>query len=146
MIPPRSLHFGLLLHGLVKNGPVEIGKPSEKAGHLCIDERRLLAKYDSSTSSPWSFTFRPQDIRTLVEDYSSAGLFGNYVCLICGSDSICVLRSDEVFQLLSTEDPQQSQTIRVRKSKGCCLRVSGSEGQLEPAIAANRFPDIFFQN
>ena len=145
MLPHRHQHFGPLLCGLVKHGPVKIEKASAKAGHFHMGGRRLLAKYASASSSAWGFTFRPEDVRTLVADHASAGFF-SYLCLICGSDFICVLRSDEAFDLLSTDVRQKSQTIRVRRSYGCCLRVSGSEGQLDRTVPANRFPSFLAKN
>jgi hypothetical protein len=140
MLPQRDQHYGPLLHGLIKNGPIKIGKASPKAGHLRVGEQRLLAKYSSAPSSAWSFTFRPEDVRTLATDHASVGLFGSYVCLVCGLDAICVLRSDEVFDLLSAAKISKTQTIQVQKSAGCCLRVSSSETQSEHVIPANRFP------
>ena len=142
MLPRRDQQFGPLLCGLVKRGPVEIGKASDKAGHLRVGDRRLLAKYASSDNSPWTFTFRPDDVQTLIADYTSAGLFGSYLCLICGSDFICVLRSGEVFELLSTEGLQHTQTIQVQRSAGCSPVVSGSEGQLDRRVPAKRFPTL----
>lgn len=145
MLPQKDQRFGPLLCGLVKHGPVKIGKASDKAGHLRVGGRSLLAKYATGAASAWRFTFRPEDVRTLVDDRTSAGFF-SYLCLICGVDSICVLQNDEVFQLLSADDPQKSQTIQVRRFTGCSMRVSGSEGQLDRTVPTNRFPSSLIEN
>lgn len=142
MLSQRDQRFGPLLCGIIKRQSVKIGKASDKAGHFHINDNTcLLAKYAAGGSSAWRFTFRPEDVRALVADHDRTGLFPSYLCLICGSDFICLLRSEEVFELLSTDAPQKSQSIQVQKYSGCCLRVSGSEGQLDRTVPANRFPE-----
>lgn len=146
MISVRDQYEGAVLRHLARHSQYEkVIDLKDRHGHFRLNEKSyLLVKYSSSSVSPWRFTLRPDDLRTLVRDQNRAGLFGgSYVCLICGSRKVCVLNIDELGRILDL-DGDSAQTIVVRHRPRSSLSVSGSDGRLKRKIPASRFPTLLF--
>ncbi|MCS3827401.1 hypothetical protein GGP85_002871 [Salinibacter ruber] len=147
MISTRDPYDGIVLRSLAKYGePFQIADLGDKAGHFCLNEDAfLLVKYAARNQSPWQFTFHPDDINTLVDDYKEGGLFGgSYVCLVCGYDSLCALQETEWSSLLDFDATRQ-QTFTVRRDPRSSFEVTGSFGELNQKIPASRFPSLVFE-
>jgi len=147
MINRRDPYDGIVLRSLAKYGePFQIADLADKAGHFCLNEDAfLLVKYASQNQSPWRFTFRPDDIETLVNDHNEGGLFGgSYVCLVCGYNSLCALQEDEWSSILDFNTAGQ-QTVVVRRDPRSSFEVTGSSGELDRKIPASRFPSLVFE-
>jgi hypothetical protein len=147
MINTRDPYDGIVLRSLAKYGePFQIADLGDKAGHFCLNEDAfLLVKYAARNQSPWPFTFRPDDIDTLINDHNEGGLFGgSYVCLVCGYNSLCALQEDEWSSLLDFKATRQ-QTVTVRRDPRSSFEVTGSSGELDRKIPASRFPSLVFE-
>lgn len=95
--------------------------------------------------SPWNLTFSVQDVDSLVADHRTAGLLGgSFVCIVCGTDSICTLCIDEWSSLLDLTS-RISQSVSVTRTNGSQLNVSASHRQFQSRIPAGRFPSIILQ-
>lgn len=148
MINNRDPYDGIVLRSLAKYGePFQIADLGDKAGHFCLNEDAfLLVKYASRNRSPWQFTFRPDDIETLVNDHNRGGLFGgSYVCLVCGYNSLCALQEGEWSVLLDLNEVENQQTICVRRSPRSSFEVTGFAGSLSRKVSASRFPALIFE-
>jgi len=148
MISERDKYYGIVLRHLTRHdGLFNIQEVGDKAGHFCLNENAfLLVKYSSADSSPWRFTFRPDDIRTLIDDQNEGRLFGgSYVCLVCGFKSLCALREDEWSTLLDLGARSRQQTVSVRKNRRSSFEVKGASGSLDHKIPASRFPSLVFE-
>jgi hypothetical protein len=146
MINVRDPYDGIVLRRLAKYGEsFQISDLRDKAGHFCLNgDAFLLVKYSSRNRSPWRFTFKPDDLETLLNDHNQGGLFGDsYVCLVCGFNSLCVLREDEWSAVLDLKKNGQ-QTMVVRRRPRSSFAVSGSSGDLDQNIPASRFPELVF--
>lgn len=148
MITERDKFYGVVLRHLTKNGhPISsLAELGDKAGHFCINEEAfLLVKYSSASESPWRFSFHPGDLPILVKDHNRGGLFGgSYVCLVCGFNSVCMLREDEWSALLHLDSTDRQQTVTVRRAVGRSFAVSGTAGQLKHKVPVSRFPSLIF--
>lgn len=148
MITTRDPYEGIVLRHLIKHDdPVRVTEIGDKLGHFCLnDDAFLLVKYSSRDRSPWRFTFRPDDIRTLIHDQNQGGLFGgSYVCLVCGLESLCALREEEWSTLLDLTMTEGQQTITVRRDPQSSFEVAGSSGKLDRKVPASRFPGLIFE-
>lgn len=148
MITTRDSYEGVVLRHLIKHDDTaRIAEIGDKAGHFCLnDDAFLLVKYSSRNCSPWRFTFRPDDVKTLVSDQSQGGLFGgSYLCLVCGFQSLCALREDEWSSLLDLNTTVEQQTVVVRRSPRSSFEVTSSAGSLNRTIPASRFPALIFE-
>lgn len=146
-ISKRDQLYGAVLRKLARHGTLHtVREVGDKAGHFRLnDGTYLLMKYSTNAGSPWRFTFRPEDIETLLADYKRAGLFGgSFICLICGIDVICPLAADEWSKVLDLNNPTVQQTICVSRVSGCQLEVTGTGGGLDRKIPAARFPAVIF--
>ena len=143
MTAVRDQFEGVVLRRLIKHdNPPRITEVGDKPGHFRLDDSTfLLVRYSSSEQSPWRFTFRPEDIGTLIEDRNKADLFGgSHVCLVCGLSTICPLDSDEWSVVLDLDAVDGQQTITVRRKPGTQFKVRGSGGKLAHKVPATQFP------
>jgi len=148
MITERDKFYGVVLRHLTRHdGLSKVREVGDKAGHFCLnDDAFLLVKYSSSESAPWRFTFRPDDIHTLIKDQNQGGLFGgSYICLVCGFESLCALREDEWSALLDLDVVEGQQTISVHRSPRSLFEVKATCGNLDHKIPASRFPSLVFE-
>jgi len=148
MITTRDPYDGVVLRHLIKHdAPIQVAEIRDKPGHFCLNEDAfLLVKYSSRNCSPWRFTFRPDDVRTLVRDQNQGGLFGgSYVCLVCGLESLCALQEEEWSSLLDLSVADKQQTVAVRRDPRSSFEVTGSSGRLDRSIPASRFPGLVFE-
>lgn len=148
MITERDKFYGVVLRHLTRHEELSnVREVGDKAGHFCLNDNAfLLVKYSSSDTAPWRFTFRPDDIRTLIDDQNEGGLFGgSYVCLVCGFKSLFALREDEWSTLLDLGGRSRQQTLSVRKDLRSSFEVRGTSGQLGHKIPASRFPSLVFE-
>lgn len=148
MITERDKFYGVVLRHLTRHERLsKVQEVGDKAGHFCLnDDAFLLVKYSSSNSSPWRFTFRPDDIRILIDDLNQGGLFGDsFVCLVCGFESLCALREEEWSTLLDLSETSGQQSISVHRSPGSLFELKGSSEDLDHKIPASRFPSLVFE-
>jgi len=143
MIAVRDQFEGVVLRRLLKHDdPPRIAEVGDKQGHFQLDDSTfLLIKYSSSDQSPWRFTFRSEDVATLIEDRNRTDLFGgSYICLVCGLRTICSLGADEWSTVLDLQNGKEQQTIMVRRRPGTQFTVTGTAGDLDHKVPATNFP------
>ena len=143
MIAIRDQFEGVVLRRLLKHDdPPRIVEIGDKLGHFQLDDSTfLLIKYSSSDQSPWRFTFRSEDVATLIDDRNRTDLFGGiYICLVCGLRTICSLETDEWSRVLDLQKTQKQQTITVRRKPGAQFTVTGTAGDLDHKVPATKFP------
>lgn len=137
--------YGAVLRKFVRHGGLlSVDEVGDKAGHFLVNGfRYVLVKFSTGDGLLWRFTFRPEDVATLVDDHYRAGVLGgSFLCLVCGTDSICSLSIDEWSAVLNPHGRSIHQTIRISRAAGCQLEVSGTQGKLPYKIPASRFPSI----
>ena len=143
MIAIRDQFEGVVLRRLLKHDdPPRITEVGDKSGHFQLDDSTfLLIKYSSSNQSPWRFTFRSEDVATLIEDRNRTNLFGgSYICLVCGLRTICSLGTDEWSMVLDLHKTKEQQTITVRRRPGTQFTVTGTADDLDHKVPATKFP------
>ncbi|NMC84030.1 MAG: hypothetical protein GYA58_01970 [Anaerolineaceae bacterium] len=120
-----------------------LNKADKKFGHYQINiDTRILIKYSDKEKSPWQFTFKVEDINTLVGDISSNNF--SFLCLICGKVTICLLPTNDFQELLDFEKKTQ-QSITVELEDGKSMRVKSKIKELKHAIHHNDFPKLLFK-
>ncbi len=120
-----------------------LNKASDKYGHYLINtDRHVFIKYRKAESTPWSFTVQPEELRAIAAELVAGPTV--YLALVCGSVTICALRSDEIQSVLdlSATEPQW---IRVNVPKGGSCHVTGSGGALKRTVPHNSFPNKLFE-
>ena len=139
----RELYLGVALSQIVENvGFRSMRKASPRLGHYEINgTRRILVRHTKSARGPWSFSFRPDDLRLIREELATSPLF--FLGLVCGNASTCLLTADQLVQVidLSTDDVQ---SIRVSARPGSSLSISGSAGSLDGKVTNHAFPSRLF--
>ena len=143
-IQEKDRYHGAALTQIVEHPSFKaLNKADGKYGHYQVNhDRRIMAKYSKKPKSPWQFTFSADDIQTISEDSERTG-YRVFVCLTCGSSTVCTLREDEIADVLDLSSMTQ-QWIKVEVPKGGSIHVSGTNGSCRRAIAHNGFPDKVF--
>lgn len=141
-IQQKDYYHGTALTQIVEHKSFKaLNKADEKYGHYKINhDVRLMIKITSNERGPWQFTANTSDILTIKEDIQSGDQF--FMCLVCGLNTICLLDSEQVQELLDLSLEEQ-QWIRVRNTGS--LRVSSSKGKLKGTIPHNAFPNKVFE-
>lgn len=117
-----------------------IKRGSEKYGHYRANENRdLFFKYRKTKTSPWTFQFSPEDVSELYHAMRTRDCV--FLCLICGTTTICALNTAEVCMIIDLSKNDSSQSISIQVPDGGRCHVSGSEGKLSHTIPHNSFPD-----
>jgi hypothetical protein len=114
---------------------------SDKRGHYQINRnRRVLTKLSKADAGSWRYTFTKSDLAVLRNDIDT----GNqaFVCLICGTFTICLLTEEDLNEVLDLDGPRQ--TIEVTAPQGKSMRVRSSKDELSRKVPHSSFPrDIF---
>ncbi|TJZ69746.1 hypothetical protein [Chitiniphilus eburneus] len=115
-----------------------LNRASEKYGHYLVNtDRHVFAKYSTATHSPWSFSFKLNDLEAIQAEIDAQNIV--FLCLVCGTTTVCALNEDEFSKLIDLRSPT-SQWIRVEVPlRGSC-HVSGSLGALKHTVPHNSFP------
>jgi len=140
----HHLLYGILLTQLAEDGTVTVERLSDHRGHFRIDEHFLLAKTTTRRSPNWYFTVQRSEISKLKADrLDSYGTGGrSFLALVCGTEKICLLRPREWDEVLDTRAyAGEHQSLTVAHEDKCALDVSGSDGEIDHQIPANRFPE-----
>lgn len=120
-----------------------LNKATEKIGHYQVNhDKRVLIKYRSTEDMPWRFTFSPEDVESINDDIEADQ--NSFLCLVCGYDTICVLSSDQIEEVLDLES-DESQWVSVQYPQGGSMRVRGSYGDIDNTIRHNAFPNDLFE-
>ncbi|MDB6146541.1 MAG: hypothetical protein JWO45_205 [Spartobacteria bacterium] len=120
-----------------------LNKCDDKYGHYVLNHNvRLLVKYSSADDGPWQFTFAPDDLRVLAEDFAITNQ-QSFVCLVCGRTSICLLSKAEVLELMDVNLAEQ-QGLRVECPPNSSMRVYKGDKALKHAVPHNAFPEKLF--
>ena len=144
MIPDYHFYHGAALSTLVSRtefaGLTRMGTSAYAVNNII----GLYIKHASKRSSPWQFTFSPdnqRDVRSLFQRYDRK----TFIALVCGHHGICLLTYGEYAATLS-EDFTNQRVLTVRRPPGGGFRVSGSAGnRLNGVVALNRYPRELFQ-
>jgi len=143
-IQDKDLYHGCALTQIVEHESFKaLNKADGKYGHYQVNTAmRLLLKYSTKGAAPWQFTFQPTDLATIRGDIT--GKYKTFACLVCGKQTVCLLDSKQVRQVINLK-AEWAQTIIVElPSKGASLRARGTQGRLENTIPHSRFPDAIF--
>lgn len=118
-----------------------LNRASEKYGHYQINhDRRVLAKSAKTNGQQWGFTFRSDDLAVLRNDINTDS--DVFVCLVCGTTTICLLTVDELQEIIDLNGT--AQTIQVKSPPKKSMRVWGPKGKLSHVVYHSAFPrDIF---
>lgn len=140
-IQQKDYYHGAALTQIVEHPSFKaLNKADEKYGHYKINhDVRLMVKITSSEDDPWQFTVNASDLATIREDINSGDKF--YLCLVCGLNTICLLDSVQIQQLLNLSSKNQ-QWLRVKNTGS--LRISSSQTELSGTIPHNAFPNKMF--
>jgi hypothetical protein len=117
--------------------PITLFRPdlSNNSIYLLNNSMGLYLKHSVKRISPWRFTFHKEhveEIAELLEDFEIVNLV-----LICGRNSIAVIDSDEIKELLPIAKPEAS-WVSVQTGHNTMLTVEGSAGNLKRKIRKSR--------
>jgi hypothetical protein len=131
-IQDKDIYYGVVLSQLAEYPTfTSINKVNCKDGFYQInDDKRILIKY-STADSEWKFTISKDDIERID--------FDMFFVLVCGLDTICLLNSDDIIEIVDKES-EASQWISISYPLGGQMRVKGSLGELSHVVAHNAFP------
>ena len=137
-IQDKDLYHGAALTQIVEDPTFKaLNKTDPKYGQYTVNSNRhLFIKYRTNRRSPWRFTFQSEEAAAIRSAIKRGKTF---ICLVCGSSTICCLNQDELTQLIDLE-AQSTQSIRVTVPPGGSLHVTGTTGDLQRTIPHNAFP------
>ncbi|HEY6094790.1 MAG TPA: hypothetical protein VIU93_07535 [Gallionellaceae bacterium] len=119
-----------------------LNRASPKYGHYLVNtDRHVFAKYSKATRSPWSFTFQPNDLKSIQAEISAGNTV--FLCLVCGTTTVCALTEEEFSKLIDLAFPS-AQWVRVEVPSGGSCHLSGSLGSLKRTVPHNSFPEKVF--
>ncbi len=141
-IQEKHLFHGAALAQIVEHPSFKaLNKADHRYGHYQINhDRRVVMKHTTKDEAPWQFTFTFDDL-TIWRD--SAVQHATFVCLVCGTSTVCLLSEEEFEHVLDT-GATDIQWIRVESPAGASMRVRGSRGELSRTVPHKRFPDAIF--
>jgi CRISPR/Cas system CMR subunit Cmr6 (Cas7 group RAMP superfamily) len=120
-----------------------LNRADEKYGHYVLNlDTKIVLKYCSNLNSPWVFTFGSGDMAVLETDLRLSD--NVFVCLVCGSATVCALDRMEIGEVLDVQD-SRTQSITIRVPKGGSMHVRGTRGELQRAIPHSSFPSKLFR-
>jgi hypothetical protein len=135
-------YCGAALRHFIEHGHTVEYVDDDMAHYRLNGHSFVLMKYATGKTASWHFTFSRREVDLLITDQSEAGLFGEaFLCLICGRDSICILKTEEWINLLDISR-SGTQSIRVDRPHGTQMQVRGSGGRLGKKIARSRIRDL----
>ena len=140
-IQDKDFYYGVALTQIAECPTfTSINKLGDKDGLFRItDQRAILIKYSKADKGEWRFTFQKDDFE---ESYNYYYFF---VVLVCADDTICLLTSTDLNEILDTE-ADAVQWVSVSSSDEEQLRVKGSLGDLSHTVAHNAFPRYLFDS
>ncbi len=140
-IQQKDYYHGAALTQIVEHESFKaLNKADEKYGHYKINhDIRLMIKITSIENEPWQFTANASDLETIEEDINSGDQF--FLCLVCGLNTICLLDSNQVKQLLDLSSCEQ-QWLRIKNTGS--LRAWSNRIELQHSIPHNAFPNRMF--
>jgi len=117
--------------------PITIFRPdlSNNAIYVLNDSIGLYIKHSVKRISPWRFTFHTEHVEELAKLFTEFELV--FLVLICGRDSIAVMDSEEIGELLPLSKPEGA-WVSVRTGHNTMLTVEGSAGSLKRKIRKSR--------
>lgn len=142
-IQEQDLYHGAALTQIVEHISFKaLNRASTKYGHYLVNtDRHVFVKYRKPNRSPWQHTLSEDEVDAMATEIKNGHAV--FLCLVCGSTSVCALNSSEIQTLLEIKTAGQ-QWIRVEiPQRGSC-HVSGSNGKLKRTVPHNSFPDKVF--
>jgi hypothetical protein len=119
-----------------------LNRASNRYGHYLINtDRQVFVKYRTNKTQSWTFVFQPDELQALRSALKSGDKV--YVCLVCGTVTICCLSEEELKTVIDPTSTMQ-QSVRVDVPKGGSCHVSGSRGALPRVVPHNSFPEKVF--
>ena len=149
-IQDKDIFHGSALTQIVEHPSFKaLNKASEKYGHYLINtDQHIYVKHRSSpekrkkdTGEHWQFTLQEEEKQIFQEESKQFSRL--FLCLVCGSKTICTLSADEIKGIIKLETPGTSWIHIVIPSGGSC-HISGTDGKLKKTISHNSFPDKVF--
>src|SRR5271169_6609996 len=131
-IQEKDLYHGTALTQLVEHESFKaLNRASEKYGHYLVNtDREVFVKYRKDSRSPWQFIFQPDELLALSRAMKHKNRV--FLCLVCGSITICALDEDEFATVLNLKDARDfQQWIRVLVPPRSSCHVSGHNGELK---------------
>lgn len=142
-IQEKDQYHGSALTQIVEHRSFKaLNRASRKYGHYLVNtNRHVFVKYRTSKRSPWQFVLTHEEIRALRRAFSRSDKV--FVCLVCGSNTVCGLKLNDIRQILDlSRNTQQWITVDVPSGGSC--HVHGSTGRLVRTIPHNSFPNRIF--
>ncbi len=141
-IVQKHLANGAALSQLVDHEAFKsLGRLDATKGHYLVNgDRRILVKTTKEATQPWRFGLKPEDLKVLRDDIASKQK--TFLCLICGTTSICVLDQADLDTVLDV-NADGKQGLKV-ESPVAGMRVRGPKGPLKKGIGHNVFPAKIF--
>lgn len=119
-----------------------LNRASADYGHYIINtDKQVFAKYRTNRRSPWQFIFGAHEIQRLAAAVASGD--DVYICLVCGTTTVCVLDDSEAQEVLDLASPAD-QWISVEVPRGGSCHVRGSSGNLRRTVPHSAFPSKVF--
>ena len=142
-IQEQDLFHGAALTQIVEHQSFKaLNRGSTKYGHYLVNaDRHVFVKYCKRKGSPWQFTLSQDEIKSMAEEIGNTP--NVWLCLVCGTETVCPLNPDEIRELLDLQGGSQ-QSIRVEIPKGRSCRVKGSNGRLRKTVPHKSFPEKVF--
>lgn len=142
-IQQKDYYHGAALTQIVEHESFKaLNKADAKYGHYKINhDIRLMVKIATSDNDTWQFTANSNDLTIIREGINADDKF--FMCLVCGLNTVCLLDSDQVQQLIDvTSDDQQ--WLKVTAKDGGSLWAKSRIAELSRAIPHNAFPEKLF--
>lgn len=142
-IQEKDLFHGAAITQIVEHPSFKaLNRVGDKYGYYSINhDTRIFIKYRSNPRSPWAFTFQPGELEVIKASLDKTVVF---LCLVCGQYTVCALDGDEIKSAVDV-DADGSQWVRVESRERGSMRVRGTKGEINHAIAHNSFPDKVFE-
>lgn len=143
-IQEQDIYHGVALSQIVRHESFKaLNSGSEKHGHYQINKGvHVLIKYRTNDGDAWNFTFKPNEISAIKKIAKKGDAV--FLCLVCGSSTVCALSYDEI-QVLLIPNTDEQQSINVESPFNASLRVRGTKGALPHTIPHNAFPKRLFE-
>lgn len=107
-------------------------------GHYIINtDRRLFIKYRDADRPPWQFNFQVDEVLSIGKSQLADP---TYVAMVCGTDGVACVSSEELFELLEAR-PLDQQSVTIHRPPRGSYRIYHGDWTLRNTIARSRFPD-----
>lgn len=130
--------FTRIVHGAGRMVSLEPFPSRSNASYVLNGVVGLYIKHSTKRVSPWSYTF----LRAHQDEIAKMHVaFGEvFTALVCRDDGIALLNFEELKQILDSNH-DESEWVRVVRSRRRQYEVSGSNGELQFKVSQQSCPD-----